>query len=55
MLSIKGTVLQVIQDILSTDNIELIAMGMKGVTNAKDFFIGRTTQKILKQIHMCPS
>ncbi len=43
-----------IKDTVSKHDIDLIAMGTKGATGAKEIFFGSNTVKIIKEVRDCP-
>ncbi|TVZ14764.1 universal stress protein [Maribacter sp. MAR_2009_72] len=53
-ISEKGTLLNVISKTLDNLSIDLIVMGNKGQTGAKELFMGSNTIQIAKTITQCP-
>ncbi|WP_347173818.1 universal stress protein [Polaribacter uvawellassae] len=45
---------QSIDTAIVKDNIDLVVMGTKGATGAKEFFFGSNTVKIIEQVKLCP-
>ena len=53
-LSIFGMLTSEIKEIIKRENIDLIVMGTKGATGAKEFFLGSNTQDVIKSVDNCP-
>lgn len=54
ILSKTGSLVTIIENIVSAKNIDLIVMGTTGATGAKEIFMGSNTVKIIKNIDNCP-
>lgn len=54
IISKRGNLIEVLKEIVHTNDIDLIAMGTQGATGAQGIFIGSSTVKVLKMIKDCP-
>ncbi len=54
IISFRGTLIEALQEIIHTKDIDLIAIGTQGATGAKGIFMGSSTVKVLKLIKNCP-
>ena len=54
MKSVRGNLVDTLSQIIREDEIDLIVMGQKGATGAKDVFMGSNTIKLIKKIRNCP-
>ena len=54
IISKHGNLIEVLKEIVHTNDIDLIAMGTQGATGAQGIFIGSSTVKVLKMIKGCP-
>lgn len=52
--SVEGKIWDTLSAMLDEDDIDLIVMGRKGSTGAKDVFMGSNTVKVLQKIKNCP-
>jgi nucleotide-binding universal stress UspA family protein len=53
-ISRSGSVTSAILEIVLEKGIELIVMGTKGATGAKEIFMGSNTVKVIKSVDTCP-
>ncbi len=53
-LSVKGNLTPVMQRAIEKYDIDLVVMGTKGNTGAKEIFIGSNTMKVTHAINQCP-
>lgn len=52
--SVNGNLVDTLSKMLLEDDIDLIVMGQKGATGAKEVFMGSNTIKVIKKIRDCP-
>lgn len=55
LLSISGSPLEVIKDVVEQKDIELIIMGTKGTTNSKKIAYGSTAINVMEKVRNCPT
>ncbi len=53
-LSLEGEIVDSVKEVQKEYNPELIVMGTKGATKARDVFLGSNTVKVIKKMHKCP-
>ncbi|MFX0557913.1 universal stress protein [Maribacter sp. CXY002] len=53
-ISKKGKLTSVLKNIVNEKQIDLVVMGSKGETGAKEIFLGSNTVKVAKSITQCP-
>jgi len=53
-VSVSNNIDQAIKQLLFERDIDLIAMGTKGASGAKEVFMGSNTVKVIKKIRSCP-
>jgi len=49
-----GSLIDITEDIVKSENIDLIVMGTKGATGTKEVFMGSNTVRIINAIKNCP-
>ncbi|WP_299898399.1 universal stress protein [uncultured Aquimarina sp.] len=54
IIAVFGTITEVTSEIVASKKIDLIVMGTKGTTAAKEVFIGSNAVRIIKAIKKCP-
>lgn len=52
-ISVKGNLVTVIKELIPKYDIDVIMMGTKGATGAKEIFMGSNTVKVLKAVKNC--
>lgn len=53
-ISKKGSLVTILEELTSQYQYDFISIGTKGVTAAKEVFLGSNTQKVIQNIHNCP-
>lgn len=53
-ISINGNLVTIIKELIPKYDIDVIVMGTKGATGAKEVFMGSNTVKVLKAVKNCP-
>ncbi len=53
-ISKSGSFVKVMEDMVENDHFDMIIIGTKGATGAKEIFLGSNTQKIIRNIDDCP-
>ena len=53
-ISIEGEIVDSVKEIQQEYSPELIVMGTKGATKARDVYLGSNTVKVIKKTHNCP-
>jgi len=53
IVSSEYLVYAIIQEVIA-HNIDIVVMGTKGTTGAKEFFFGRNTNAVIKKMNLCP-
>ena len=53
-VSISNAIEQAIKQMIADRDIDLIVMGTKGATGAKEVFMGSNTVKVIKKVRACP-
>ncbi len=53
-ISQKGKLVKVMENIISEKQIDLVVMGSKGETGAKEIFFGSNTVNVVKSVSKCP-
>ncbi len=53
-LSISDDIVNAVQEICNEKDIDLIVMGTKGATGAKEIFMGSNTVELIKKVNHCP-
>lgn len=54
ILSKFGSLIPILKNIVSTENIDLIIMGTTGASGIKEIFMGSNAVKVIKHIDLCP-
>ncbi|GMN11758.1 hypothetical protein MTsPCn9_29410 [Croceitalea sp. MTPC9] len=54
ILSKEGELVEVIKEVIAEHKIDLLVMGSKGETGAKEIFLGSNTINVAKAINKCP-
>ena len=53
-LSKAGTLINVVKNIILSENIDIVIMGTTGASGLKEIFMGSNTVKIIDNINLCP-
>ncbi|MEW7290015.1 universal stress protein [Aquimarina sp. 2304DJ70-9] len=53
-ISKSGTFIKVMEEVVENDHFDMIIIGTKGATGAKEIFLGSNTQKVIRHIDDCP-
>ena len=53
-ISMEGEIVDSVKEVQQEYSPELILMGTKGATKARDVFLGSNTVKLIKRVHNCP-
>lgn len=53
-LSIENDIVDALKDFLKKNEIDLIVMGTRGATGAKEVFMGSNTVKVIRKVKNCP-
>jgi nucleotide-binding universal stress UspA family protein len=53
-ISQKGNLVKILENIISEKHIDLVVMGSKGETGAKEIFFGSNTVNVAKSVSECP-
>ncbi len=53
-ISKSGKFIKIMEEVVENDHFDLIIIGTKGATGAKEIFLGSNTQKVIRNIDDCP-
>ncbi len=53
-LSQSGSLAKIVQEMTADSHFDMLIIGTKGATGAKEIFLGSNTHRIIKSVHNCP-